>query len=196
MVGHGSLANKMLALGENFDVGEDFRSALFISSSFDASIEQTLLPFIGGGAAVVIGDDVRESPAQFWQQFDRSRVTFMSCVPAYLESILNQAPDTVSLKHLALGGEALTLQFKNKVSHHLKVGQITNLYGPTEATIDAISHAVAHDDVGPNIPIGRPMANYRAYVLDEGLELVPAGVGASFTLQGRAWREVICIARG
>ena len=140
MVGHGSLDNKMLALGENFDVREDFRSALFISSSFDASIEQTLLPFIGGGAAVVIGDDLRESPAQFWQQFDRSRVTFMSCVPAYLESILHQAPDTVSLKHLALGGEALTLQFKNKVSHHLKVGQITNLYGPTEATIDAISH--------------------------------------------------------
>ena len=185
MVGHGSLANKMLALGENFDVREDFRSALFISSSFDASIEQTLLPFIGGGAAVVISDDVRESPAQFWQQFDRSRVTFMSCVPAYLESILNQAPDTLSLKHLALGGEALTLQFKNKVSHHLKVAQITNLYGPTEATIDAISHAVADDDVGPNIPIGRPMANYRAYVLDDGLEPVPAGVAGELYIAGQ-----------
>ena len=152
VVEHGSLANKMLALGENFDVREDFRSALFISSSFDASIEQTLLPFIGGGAAVVISDDVRESPAQFWQQFDRSRVTFMSCVPAYLESILNQAPDTLSLKHLALGGEALTLQFKNKVSHHLEVAQITNLYGPTEATIDAISHAVAARRCGPQSP--------------------------------------------
>ena len=55
-----SLANKMLALGEDFDVRDDFRSALFISCSFDASIEQTLLPFIGGGAAVVISDDVRE----------------------------------------------------------------------------------------------------------------------------------------
>ena len=38
--------------GTSFDVGADFRSALFISSSFDASIEQTLLPFMGGGAAV------------------------------------------------------------------------------------------------------------------------------------------------
>ena len=68
VVEHASLANKMLALGKNFEVGSDFRSALFISSSFDASIEQTLLPFIGGGAAVVISDDVRESPSQFWQQ--------------------------------------------------------------------------------------------------------------------------------
>ena len=127
VVEHASLANKMLALGQNFDVADDFRSALFISCSFDASIEQTLLPFMGGGAAVVISDDVRESPSQFWRQIDRDRVTFMSCVPSYLESILSQASDTLSLKHLALGGEALTLQFKNKVSRQLKVAQITNL---------------------------------------------------------------------
>ena len=100
------------------------------------------------------------------------------------------------MKHLALGGEALTLQFKNKVSRHLKVAQITNLYGPTEATIDAISHAVADDDIGPNIPIGRPMANYRAYVLDDGLEPVPAGrCRASFTSRATGWRAAICIAR-
>ena len=55
----------------------------------------------------------------------------------------------MSLKHLALGGEALTLQFKDKISRHLKIAQITNLYGPTEATIDAISHAVASDERGP-----------------------------------------------
>ena len=165
-------------------MGSDFRSALFISSSFDASIEQTLLPFTGGGAAVVISDDVRESPSEFWQQLSRDRVTFMSCVPSYLESILQQAPETASLQHLALGGEALTLQFKNKVSRHLQVAQITNLYGPTEATIDAISLAVTEDDAGANIPIGRPMANYRAYVLDDGLEPVPAGVAGELYIAG------------
>ena len=184
VVEHASLANKMRALGRTFDVGSDFRSALFISSSFDASIEQTLLPFMGGGAAVVISDDVRESPSEFWQQLSRDRVTFMSCVPSYLESILQQAPETASLQHLALGGEALTLQFKNKVSRHLNVAQITNLYGPTETTIDAISLAVTEDDAGANIPIGRPMANYRAYVLDDGLEPVPAGVTGELYIAG------------
>jgi nonribosomal peptide synthetase DhbF len=175
----------MLALGKSFDVGNDFRSALFISSSFDASIEQALLPFIGGGAAVVISDGVRESPLQFWQKIDRDRVTFMSSVPSYLDSILNQAPDTVSLTHLALGGETLTLQFKNKVTHRLNVQQISNLYGPTEATIDAISHVVADDDMGSHIPIGRPMTNYRAYVLDDGLEPVPAGVTGELYVAGQ-----------
>ena len=61
VVTHANLANKMLALGREFGVDQQFRAALFISCSFDAAIEQTLLPFMGGGAAVVISDAVRES---------------------------------------------------------------------------------------------------------------------------------------
>ncbi len=184
VVEHASLANKLLALARDFEVGSDFRSALVISSSFDASIEQTLLPLIGGGTAVVIGNDVRESPSQFWQQIGRNRVTFMSCVPSYLDSILHQVPESLPLKYLALGGEALALQFRNKVARHLKTAQVTNLYGPTEATIDAISHVVVGDETGPNVPIGRPMANYRVYVLDDSLEPVPARVAGELYLSG------------
>jgi nonribosomal peptide synthetase DhbF len=183
VVEHASLANKMLALGEQFAVDETFRSVLVISPSFDASIEQTLLPFIGGGAAVVVSDEDRESPSQFWSELERNAVTFMSCVPSYLESILHQAPETLALKHLALGGEAFSLQFKNKITHQLDTVQITNLYGPTEATIDAISIEVG-SETGPNIPIGRPMPNYRAYVLDDSLEPVPSGVVGELYIAG------------
>src|SRR5262249_15531335 len=147
-------------------------------------IEQTLLPLVGGGAAVVMSDDVRETSLEFWQQLERNRVTFVSCVPSYLESILEQAPDTVFLTHLALGGEAFTLQFNNKVSNRINVASITNLYGPTEATIDAISHSVSAEDAGPNIPIGRPMANYRAYVLDNQLEPLSPGVAGELYIAG------------
>ena len=80
-----------------------------ISASFDASIEQTLLPFVGGGAAVVISDEDRESRiAACASVFDRHAVTFMSCVPSYLESVLPQAPEDLALRHLALGGEAFS----------------------------------------------------------------------------------------
>ncbi len=174
----------MQALGTGFDVSETFRSALFISSSFDASIEQTLLPFMGGGAAVIFSDEVREQPLEFWRQVERDRVSFISCVPSYLESILQQVPDTVALQHLALGGEALTLQFRNKVARELKVEQITNLYGPTETTIDAISHRVGQEETGYNSPIGQPMPGYRAYVLDDNLEPVAPGVAGDLYIAG------------
>src|SRR5258708_4740873 len=84
-IDHASLAHKILPFRRDVDVGSSFRSALVISCAFDASIEQTLLPLIGGGTAVVISDAIRESPAQFWHQLIRDDVTFMSCVPSYLE---------------------------------------------------------------------------------------------------------------
>ena len=167
VVQHGSLVQKLTALKRNFDVNASFRSALFISTAFDASIEQALLPLLGGGAVVVISDEARELPSQFWDEIVRRRVTFVSCVPSYLESILAHVPDELSLKHLALGGEPFTLEFKNKIIREMKVEQITNLYGPTETTIDAISFIVPSGLRGQQIPIGRPMANYRAYLLDE-----------------------------
>ena len=184
----------MMALKIEFDVEPDFRSALFIPSAFDASIEQALLPLVGGGAVVVISDEARESAAQFWNEIGRHNVTFVSCVPSYLESVIVlNAPSTLSLRHLALGGEAFTLEFKNKILRHLKVSQITNLYGPTETTIDAISFPVSIDQVGQQIPIGRPMPNYRAYVLDGGLSLFLRGLRGSFTLRVAALRGAIWV---
>ena len=184
VVEHASLTNKMLALGQDFEVNERFRAALLISSAFDPSIEQALLPFMGGGATVVVSDAVRESPVRFWQQVKRDGVTFISCVPSFFESVLRDAPATASLDHLALGGEAFTGEFRNEISRHLNVARITNLYGPTEATIDAVSHRVVGDEVGSVIPIGHPMANYRIYVLDGGLEPVPAGVVGELYIAG------------
>ncbi|MEK6230027.1 MAG: condensation domain-containing protein, partial [Actinomycetota bacterium] len=165
-------------------VGPNFRSALYIPAAFDASIEQALLPLVGGGAVVVVSDEARESASQFWHEVSRHSVTFVSCVPSYLESIILNAPDTMSLDHLALGGEAFTLEFKNKILSHLKVSQITNLYGPTEATIDAICFLVSDDQVGQQIPIGRPMSNYRVYVLDGNLEPVACGVAGELYVAG------------
>src|SRR6185295_11656682 len=184
VVEHASLTNKMLALGQDFEVNERFRAALLISSAFDPSIEQALLPFMGGGATVVVSDAVRESPVQFWQQVKRDGVTFISCVPSFFESVLRDAPEAASLDHLALGGEAFTGELRNEISRHLKVARITNLYGPTEATIDAVSHRVVGDEAGSVIPIGHPMANYRIYVLDGGLEPVPAGVVGELYIAG------------
>src|SRR5256712_7345160 len=183
-VEHASLANKILTLGRDLNGGSSFRSALVISCAFDASIEQALLPLIGGGAAVVISDAIRESPAPFWHQLIRDDVTFMSCVPSYLVSVIHGAPDSASLHHLVLGGEVFTGAFAKEISRHLQVAHITNLYGPTEATIDAIGFAVEGEQSDARIPIGRPLSNYRVYVLDDGLEPVPVGVVGELYIAG------------
>jgi amino acid adenylation domain-containing protein len=184
VVEHGALANKIMTLERDLHAGSEFRAALSISCSFDASIEQAVLPLVGGGAVVVIDDDTRESPSKFWKEIQRAGVTFISCVPSYLDTMLAQVPEGIAIAHLALGGEVLTNQFRNKIARHLNVGQIINLYGPTEAVVDAVSHVATADEHHVHVAIGRPMPNYRAYVLDEGLEPVPPKVRGELYIAG------------
>ena len=184
VVAHAAFADKLITLRDDFAVGSGFRSALVISSAFDAALEQTVLPLVGGGAAVVVSNATREQPAQFWEQVIRDRVTFMSCVPSFLDSVLRHAPQALRLEHLALGGEAFAAGFALEISRHLDVTRLTNLYGPTEATIDAAAFTVEGEQSGANIPIGRPLPNYRVYVLGSSLEPVPAAVVGELYIAG------------
>ena len=184
LVDHSCLANKIITLSQEFGVKSNFRSALLISCAFDASIEQTILPLIGGGAAVVVSDAVRESPKQFWHELIRGGVTFVSCVPSFLTSVLGSAPKALSLDHVVLGGEVFTTEFHQDILRHIVVGRTTNLYGPTETTIDAIGFSVTGNQRATEIPIGRPLPNYRVYVLDGGLEPVPVGVVGELYVAG------------
>jgi acyl-CoA synthetase (AMP-forming)/AMP-acid ligase II len=171
-VGHANLANKIVSLGTSFDVGPAFRSALLISCTFDASIEQMLLPLVAGGAVVVFSDAAREAPRHFWQRMAQEAVTFVSCVPSYLESVIGAAPRGAYLEDLALGGERFTSALHQEILYRLAVGRMTQLYGPTEATIDAVGFAVAA---------------WRRCRL---------GSQASFTLRARGWRGAIWVVRG
>ena len=184
MVSHASLSNKLVTLGEYFGVRPNFRIALLSSSSFDPSIEQIALALASGAAIVVASEEVRASAPRFWQEMTRTKVTFLNCTPSLLRSVIDSAPNDVSLEHLVLGGELFSTELYDDVLHRLHVSHITNLYGPTETTIDAIGFSVIGEQTGPHIPIGRPLTNYRVYVLDGGLEPVPAGVVGELYVAG------------
>ncbi|HEX2208814.1 MAG TPA: phosphopantetheine-binding protein, partial [Longimicrobium sp.] len=63
--------------------------------------------------------------------------------------------------------------------------RLVNLYGPTECCIDTSTHVCGDGDAAlPTIPIGRPVPNTRAYVLDSALRPVPAGVPGELCIGG------------
>src|SRR6185369_8575488 len=134
---------------------------------------------------VVVSDVTRELPVQFWNAMAQQRVDLLNCTPSYFESIVRDAPPTLSFDHLVLGGEAFTTELQRQISRSVNVARVTNLYGPTETTIDATGYAVSGDETGTHIPIGRPLPNYRVYVLDSGLEAVAAGVVGELYIAGR-----------
>jgi acyl-coenzyme A synthetase/AMP-(fatty) acid ligase/acyl carrier protein len=80
------------------------------------------------------------------------------------------------------GGEALPADLASAVRS--RVGALWNVYGPTETTIWSMSQPVRGDSAGGQVPIGRPVANTRVYVLDGAGEPVPMGVSGELYIGG------------
>ncbi len=148
-----------------------------------------MLPLAHGGAIVVIGDPVRESPRLFWDALARTEV--ISWTAAVVSGRRHsRRPGRPALDHLVLGGESFTTELRQEIARRLDIGRLINLYGPTEATIDAVGWSVAGDEAARSAD--RPSAvEHRVYVLDGGLEPAPAGWWGSCTLRGRGWRAAM-----
>ena len=82
------------------------------------------------------------------------------------------------MKQIAFGGEAIQSMrmreiFRTFTEMNIK---LVNWYGPAECTVDTLYHIVTEEDIkSKSIPIGRPLPNYRCYILDEYLQTVPIG---------------------
>src|SRR5581483_3269522 len=84
----------------------------------------------------------------------------------------------------ALCGEPLTGQVVAAIRAAVPGARIENIYGPAEATVYATTYVVPGDSGSAGPPIGRPIWNMRAYVLDARLGLVPPGVAGELYLAG------------
>jgi natural product biosynthesis luciferase-like monooxygenase protein len=117
-------------------------------------------------------------------QVQRRKVTHLQCTPSMARMLLldeeNHGAFT-ALKELMIGGEA----FPPVLARDLQAAtsaRITNMYGPTETTIWSSTHVV--EPGATTIPIGRPIANTRMYVLDDGGRPLPPGVAGHLFIGG------------
>ncbi|MGC5022574.1 non-ribosomal peptide synthetase [Micromonospora sp. DT47] len=144
--------------------------------SFDLTVTGLLGPLTAGGTVRLAAID---SPA--------ARVggppTFLKVTPSHLP-LLNA--DLSPTTDLVIGGEALSgEQLESWRATHPDVA-IINEYGPTEATVGCVAARIAPGEpvaAGP-VPIGRPAAGTRAYLLDAAFQPVPRGVVGELYVAG------------
>jgi natural product biosynthesis luciferase-like monooxygenase protein/amino acid adenylation domain-containing protein/FkbM family methyltransferase len=118
------------------------------------------------------------------EQIRAEGVTHLQCTPT-MAGMLARDPDALqalgALECVLLGGETLPPALAARIRGAGPV-RLLNLYGPTEATVWSTSHEVGEE--GGAVPIGRPLANTRAYVVDARLHPAPPGVAGELLLAG------------
>ncbi|GAB2444441.1 non-ribosomal peptide synthase/polyketide synthase [Streptomyces incanus] len=184
-VTHRSLANLLAGHREGFVAeagGGPLRVALTASFSFDTSLEGVLL-MADGHPLHLVDETTRLEAAALVEYVVEHRIDFLDLTPTHLRQLLPAGLLTDPRHHprvLMLGGEAVGPGLWRELATRRDVAAY-NFYGPTECTVDALACRIEGDG---RPTVGRPLANVRAYVLDDRLRPVPPGVGGELYLAG------------
>jgi amino acid adenylation domain-containing protein len=159
--------------------------------SFVIAVWQFLSPLMVGARAHICDDEVARDPALLAQEIGREGVTVLQIVPALLRSILERPPNEHALRMLSrlrwlmCCGEPLAPDLLQDWFRHFPNVPVINAYGSTEVSDDVATHHLwAPTKSLATVPIGRPIANTRLYVLDAHLQPMPIGVAGELFVGG------------
>jgi amino acid adenylation domain-containing protein len=185
-VAHRAIANHMLWMGSEHPLAPEDRVLQKTPFSFDASIWEFWAPLLAGAGLVLARPEGHRDPAYLVDAVLAHGITTLQVVPTLLQALVDEPsfPRCTSLRRLYCGGEALSAALAERVLALLGSVALYNLYGPTEAAIDTTAGECLPPFSGPRVPIGRPIANVRAYVLDRHGLPVPPGIPGEIHVGG------------
>ena len=163
--------------------------AQFTAMSFDVSAQEILSAVTTGKTLFTPLEDARRDPAELLKWLSDRKINELFAPNLIIESLCDAAIESgqvpASLMHVAQAGEALTLN-ENLRKFFLQTNAgLHNHYGPTETHVVSAYDFPQTESEWPSLaPIGRPIWNTRLYVLDSGLEPVPAGVVGELYIAG------------
>lgn len=182
---HGS-ANVLLQWAREVFSAEELEGVLASTSiCFDLSVFEIFAPLSWGGKTIVVRDAL--GLAELGKE---SGVKLLNTVPSAMAELLRikGAPDSIRTVNLA--GEALPPNTAEQLYEELKVERVFNLYGPSEDTTYSTYASLKRGEAKGRVPIGKPISNTQAYVLNREYQPVPVGVVGELYLGGQG------IARG
>ncbi|MCL4640087.1 MAG: amino acid adenylation domain-containing protein [Olivibacter sp.] len=181
MVEHRTIQHLIGWHNQHFNVDETARLSLVAGLGFDISVWETWSALTAGAALFIADDDERMDAEALLDYYDRNKITHAYTptvlTPAIIEK--SRAKNDLSLKYLFTGGEQLKPVLTAGVSYEL-----IDYYGPTECTVFATYRRVIDEDGRFVSSIGKPIANTRAYILDDQLEPLPIGAVGELCIGG------------
>jgi amino acid adenylation domain-containing protein len=187
-----SLVNHSLAVSAAYALTPDDRVLQFASISFDVAAEEIFPTLLSGASIVLPSEKVIDSagllrliedeklsvlnlPAPFWHAWVRELAKTGGSVPPCLRSVV-------------VGSEKVSLDVFDAWQRLAPGVRLINAYGTSETTITSTLYEpegnAAAVGAGSSLPIGRPIANTRVYILDHHLQPVPTGVPGELYIGG------------
>ncbi|KGV65629.1 amino acid adenylation domain protein [Burkholderia pseudomallei MSHR3964] len=184
---HRGVVNRLWWMQQTYALDE--RDAVLQKTpfSFDVSVWEFFWPLMSGARLVIAKPEGHKDPAYLSELIDRECVTTLHFVPSMLQAFLEDegaARGCGSVKRVICSGEALPPSLVKRFYRCLPDARLHNLYGPTEAAVDVTAWACDAEEGGASVPIGRPIANTRIYVLDGHGQPVPRGVAGELYIGG------------
>ncbi|ASS73977.1 hypothetical protein CIG75_02590 [Tumebacillus algifaecis] len=159
-------------------------------SSLAADLGNTMIfPALstGGTLHIISSERVMDAEA-LAEYFGRHSIDFLKIVPSHFQALSSSdMKQVLPQKCLVFGGESLRTRLLNKIHQVSPELVVMNHYGPTETTVGVLAYRVPKHTGGEHdaiVPLGRPLANSIAYILDAKLQPVPQGVPGELYIGG------------
>lgn len=188
VVAHRALMNTLRFLEARYPLAEG-TILLKTNFTFDVSATELFGWLFGSGKLAILEKGAEKDPARLLETLAAARVTHVNFVPSMLDALLAglREDDVRAFERLAyvfVAGEALQPELVRRFHGMFRDVQLEDLYGPTEAAIYATAYSLPRESELRRVPIGKPVTNTRAYVLDESSRLAPVGITGELCLSG------------
>jgi amino acid adenylation domain-containing protein len=182
---HDGVVNRLLWAQSEYRLNRNDRVLQKTPIGFDVSVWEFFLPLMNGASLVLARPNGHQDPAYLLQCINDNAVTITHFVPSMLQVFLELAYEASlpTLRVVKCSGEALPRTLVRRFQKLFPRIALHNLYGPTEAAVDVTYHACLGDSA-LSVPIGRPIANARLYILDSRGEPAPIGMTGEIYIGG------------
>ncbi|MCA1568672.1 MAG: amino acid adenylation domain-containing protein [Acidobacteria bacterium] len=185
---HRGAVNRFHWMWETYPFAPDEVCCHKTSLNFGDSVWEIFGLLLRGVKVVLVPDETAKDPRRLLAYLAAWRVTRLVVVPSLLRMLLDSDEDIQSrlpnLKYWVTSGEALSRELLQLFREQLPQATLINLYGSSEVAADVTCYE-AHEEIeGVSVPIGRPIANSQAYLLDSTIRPVPVGVTGELYVGG------------
>jgi len=187
MVSHTAINNQIAWMNREHPLECHDRVLQKTPYSFDVSVWEVFWPFAQGACLVLAMPGVHRVPEYLLNTIEKEKITIIHFVPSMLREFLNAynvSERCKTLKAVYCSGEGVDSNLASQCYKELSL-KLWNLYGPTEDAVHSTAWQYDPDDVrANNVPMGKPVDNTLALVLDAEMHLSPVGAIGELWLGG------------